>query len=184
MTRSKRRKINESTLVETSNNEIISNNEMSPVDHTVASTTVLSNPAITPLFDVESVSSSDQSLNVEMEEPKSSPNQNIESTSHASPPNMAINTIPFKVGEIIWGKIWGWPHWPAKIVRFWRRQFEVIWYNDFRVTKLYRSQMYKFSPNFHIFAEKFDTTVGLREAAEQAMLEIMKRRPLKLNDDH
>lgn len=56
---------------------------------------------------------------------------------------------------------------------------EVVWYNDFRVTKLYRSQIYKFGSNFTIFAEKFDTTVGLREAAEQAMHDVMKRRPIK-----
>lgn len=90
--------------------------------------------------------------------------------------SMAISTQPFKVGEVIWGKIRGWPHWPGKIVHVFPQQFEVIWYNDFRVTKLYRSQIYKFAANLQIFAEKLDTTIGLREAAEQAMQDLMKRR--------
>lgn len=90
---------------------------------------------------------------------------------------MVIATQPFKVGEVIWGKIRGWNHWHCKIITILPRRYEVIWYNDFRVTKLYRSQIYKFVPNFDLFAEKFDTTVGLRQAAEQAMLELMKRRP-------
>lgn len=39
---------------------------------------------------------------------------------------MVISTVPFKVGEVIWGKIRGWPHWPAKIIHIYPRQFEVI----------------------------------------------------------
>lgn len=92
--------------------------------------------------------------------------------------NMVVMTLPFKIGEVVWGKIRGWPHWPAKIMRIYPQQYEVEWFNDFRRTKLYRSQIYKFAFNFDLFSEKFDTTVGLREAAEQAMIEVIKLRQM------
>lgn len=89
---------------------------------------------------------------------------------------LAVAVIPFKIGDVVWGKIQGWPHWPAKVTKIFPRQYEVEWFNDFRTTKLYRSQIYKFGPNFEIFADKFDSTAGLREAAEQALIFFSKRR--------
>lgn len=49
----------------------------------------------------------------------------------------AVAIFPFDVD----GKIRGWPHWPAKVLRIERRRFEVEWFNDYRRTKLFRSQM-------------------------------------------
>lgn len=77
------------------------------------------------------------------------------------------------------GKIRGSAHWPAKIICVHNRRYEVEWFNDYRTTKLYRSQIFKFCPNFDIFAEKCDTTVGLRDATEEALLYSMQKRKQK-----
>lgn len=90
--------------------------------------------------------------------------------------DMTMALMPYAVGEVVWGKIRGWPHWPARIIRILPRLYEVEWFNDFRTTKLYRSQMLRFRPNFTVFVEKFDTTIGLREAAEQAMMYLVSGR--------
>lgn len=154
MTRSKRQKLNESTHMETSNG---------PEDSSV--TTTSSNLLVAS---VELIPSSADSLNVEIvKESRTTTKQNITGTLHPSvtgelsPVNMTISTLPFKVGEVTWGKIRGWPHWPAKIVHIFPRQFEVVWYNDYRVTKLYRSQVFKFTSNFSIFAEKIRNDGGI-----------------------
>lgn len=88
----------------------------------------------------------------------------------------AFAVFAFKVDEVIWGKIRGWPHWPAKVTRIEQRRFEVEWFNDYRKTKLFRSQMFKFQPNFDIFSEKFSTTIGLEDAACEAFMYLAKKK--------
>lgn len=90
--------------------------------------------------------------------------------------DQTIALIPFTVGEVVWGKIRGSPHWPAKIQKIENRRFVVEWFNDYRTTRLYRSQIYKFCPNFNVFPDKFDTTIGLKDAAEEALLYGMNNR--------
>lgn len=87
--------------------------------------------------------------------------------------------MPFSTGEVIWAKIRGSPHWPARILQIGSRLIGVEWFNDYRTTKLYRSQLYKFYPNFNLFAEKFNTTVGLKAAAQEAMIHIAEKMNLK-----
>lgn len=83
----------------------------------------------------------------------------------------AISTIEFKVGEIVWARIKGFPHWPAKKESFpSRKMAQVVWYNDFRRTKLYRTQLFKFLKNFDEFAKRFDDTIGLETAAREALM--------------
>lgn len=183
MTRLKRRKLNDSAIIldGLSLNQIESPNiEQEKVSNLPISTSP-SNTHVTPFADDEAITTIREPQNDEQE--KENSNQiavaatSFSSTAQdTSSENTAVATIPFNVGEVVWGKIRGWPHWPAKVIQIHPRRYEVIWYNDFRVTKLYRSQIYKFGPNFSIFAEKFDTTVGLKEAAEQAMLYLVQRR--------
>lgn len=90
--------------------------------------------------------------------------------------DQTIARIPFTVGEVVWEKIRGSPHWPAKIQKIENRRFVVEWFNDYRTTRLYRSQIYKFCPNFNVFSDKFDTTIGFKDAAEEALLYGMKHR--------
>lgn len=88
----------------------------------------------------------------------------------------------FSVGEIVWAKIRGHSHWPAKVLSFISNgRAEVLWFNDYRSTKLYCSQLYKFMPNFEIFSMKFDVTVGLKAAAKEAMICYSKDMGQKMN---
>lgn len=97
-------------------------------------------------------------------------------------PSRAILTIAcpeFNVNEIIWAKIKGFSHWPAKIERIITRpngsvMYEVRWYNDYRKTKLYKLQVFKFFENFEKYAEKFNDVIGLKVAAFEAMYEYRK----------
>lgn len=91
-----------------------------------------------------------------------------------------VSIIPFKVDEVIWGKIRGWPHWPCKILSIdtVQQRYNVFWFNDYRTTNLYKSQVFKFYPNFDIFAEKFSSTVGLKDAAKEAMLYIREQKKI------
>lgn len=82
----------------------------------------------------------------------------------------AVVKIEFCVDEIVWAKIKGFSHWPAKIRSFPSNKMAVIiWFNDYRKTKLYRTQLFKFLPNFDEFSKKFNDTVGLETAAKEAL---------------
>lgn len=46
----------------------------------------------------------------------------------------------------------------------------VTWLNDYRVTKLYRTQIFKFLTHFDEFSKRFDDTVGLKTAAREGLI--------------
>lgn len=107
------------------------------------------------------------------------PNQIItDSNESASIKTVAV--APFALGEVIWGKIRGWPHWPAKVIAIERNRINVEWFNDYRTSKLYRSQIFKFYPNYDIFSEKFSSSVGLESAAKEALCYIASKLNIKL----
>lgn len=91
-----------------------------------------------------------------------------------------VAKIPFVVNEVIWAKLRGWSyHWPARITKIFSGKvyrFEVYWFNDYRTSKIFRSQIYKFGPNFSMFSENFDNVPGLRQAAEEATVYGMRNR--------
>lgn len=77
--------------------------------------------------------------------------------------NTNVAKFQFSLNEIIWGKIRGSAHWPAKVINIKpirnTTQYEVVWMNDYRKTKLFHSQMYKFHSNFDEFSAKCSTAV-------------------------
>lgn len=83
-----------------------------------------------------------------------------------------VARIEYKIDEIVWAKIKGYPHWPARIKGFSGngRMVLVYWFNDYRTTKIYRTQLFKFLENFDEFAKKFDQTIGLKTAAQEALI--------------
>lgn len=82
-----------------------------------------------------------------------------------------LQVIDFKIEEVVWAKIKGYPHWPAKIKSFpSNRTAEVVWFNDYRKTKIFRTQLFKFLPHFDTFAKKFDETIGLKKAAQEGLI--------------
>lgn len=46
----------------------------------------------------------------------------------------------------------------------------VVWFNDYRTTKMYKSQIFKFLKNFDTYAVNFKNVVGLEKAAQEAMI--------------
>lgn len=99
-------------------------------------------------------------------------------------PTLALMMPEFEVNEIIWAKIKGHCHWPAKIERInittkGLTTYEVIWYNDYRRSKIHKSQAFKFMKNFEEFAKKFDDVIGLKTAAFEAMYTYGKRSNVK-----
>lgn len=80
------------------------------------------------------------------------------------------STPEFKLNEIIWAKIKGSPEWPAKIVDFPSAKMAlVVWFNDNRKTKVYRTQLYKFLINYDKFSVNFEKHIGLKTAAREAL---------------
>lgn len=78
--------------------------------------------------------------------------------------------IDFKIGEIVWAKIKGFPHWPCVIRAFHKNMAIVFWFNDYRQTKIYRTQLFKFLPNFDTFSKLFSQKIGLETAAKEALI--------------
>lgn len=94
------------------------------------------------------------------------------------PANNIVAKFQYSINEIVWTKIRGFPHWPAKVIANERgkvsTRYEVLWLNDYRKSKVYESQMFKFYPNFEEFSAKFSTTIGLETAAKEALIYLAK----------
>lgn len=85
--------------------------------------------------------------------------------------SMAVAEKDFIVGDIVWAKIKGHSHWPAKLTaQTSRLMVEVLWFNEYRRTKVYRSQLFEFIKNCEKFSGKFDSVIGLRTAVKEAMV--------------
>lgn len=97
--------------------------------------------------------------------------------SKSQPNNIIVPFQPdFVLNEIVWAKIRGFVCWPAKIDRViaanrGATKYVVLWYNDYRRTTVFKSQIFKFLDSFEKFATKFDDVIGLKTAAFEAMYE-------------
>lgn len=88
-------------------------------------------------------------------------------------PTNIVAKIDFKVGDVVWAKIRGCPFWPAKIERIYGvklQMIEILWFNDYRRSKVYRTQIESFLPNFRKNSKFFKEKVGLETAAKEAVL--------------
>lgn len=106
---------------------------------------------------------------------ESSPNTSIERTKPVTSTNTISNpALEFKVGEVIWGKIRGSVHWPAIITGIIHgkrcQRFELLWFNNYLKTIVFRSQLFKFESNINEFSKMFPTTIGLETAAKEALI--------------
>lgn len=91
--------------------------------------------------------------------------------------NDFVAVLEFSVNEVVWGKIRGWPHWPARITTIEGKKFEVQWFNDYRKSKLFRTQLYKFVDNFKEFSKLFPQKIGLECAAKEACIYLAGKAP-------
>lgn len=80
-----------------------------------------------------------------------------------------VSLIQFSMDEVVWAKLKGYPAWPARIVGFENKRFEIMWFNDYRRSKVFRSQLFKFNK---ANVEKFTKAkkVGVETAIKEAIL--------------
>lgn len=84
--------------------------------------------------------------------------------------NNVVSNLTYTLNEVVWGKIRGWPHWPARITSIEGRRYQVQWFNDYRNSKLFRAQLFKFYKNYDEFSKPFAQKVGLETAAKEAVI--------------
>lgn len=99
--------------------------------------------------------------------PSSSTEIELDKSKHSSDEPLQTATLTvakpqFAIQEIIWAKLKGHCHWPATIKRMTETasgldMYEIKWFNDYRHTKVYRTQMFKFLENFERFAVNLTT---------------------------
>lgn len=87
----------------------------------------------------------------------------------------AVANMKFVPGEVVWCKIRGWSHWPGIIKTIENNKFNVLWFNDYRTSKVFHTQLFKFHLNFNEFTKKFGRVVGLETAAKEAVLYSMSK---------
>lgn len=75
----------------------------------------------------------------------------------------------FAIDEIVWPKLRGSPHWPARILSI-DKKIEIFWYNDYRKSKNFKSQLFKFQANFDVFSKKSDSNTKLESAIKEALV--------------
>lgn len=80
----------------------------------------------------------------------------------------AVAVMQFTPNEVVWAKLRGHPHWPAKIVTIENNKFEIVWFNDYRKSKVFRSQLYK----FHDYLDEYRHVrkIGFEKALKEAIL--------------
>lgn len=86
-----------------------------------------------------------------------------------------IAELEYSIGEVIWAKIRGFPCWPARIVGIKSgktQSYDIIWFNDYRRSNVFKTQIFKFHPNYERFSIKFSTHMGLETAAKEALIHL------------
>lgn len=87
------------------------------------------------------------------------------------PPNSqrTIAIVEFNENEVVWAKLKGHPYWPARIVSFEKNKFEIFWFNDYRKSKVFRTQLLKFNQtNFEEYSKT--KKIGFEAAVKEAIL--------------
>lgn len=83
-----------------------------------------------------------------------------------------VAAIDFSIGDIVWGKIKGFCHWPAKIVEFSKGKVTLWWYKDYRYSSVFKSQIYKFSEHCSTFSKKAESSPALQAAIKEALIDL------------
>lgn len=93
-----------------------------------------------------------------------------------------IVKMTFQIDDAVWVKIRGFPTWPAKVERFhYGRALmaDVYWFNDYRRTKVFGSQLQSFISNFDTYKDTFQNHIGLETAVKEAMYHLMSQKKAK-----
>lgn len=82
----------------------------------------------------------------------------------------AISENNFSIGAIVWCKLKGYRHWPAKVLGFDQNKIIVRWFNDNRrQSTVFASQIQQFSR--HCFAYSQNVSISLATAIKEALIE-------------
>lgn len=97
----------------------------------------------------------------------------------SKPSKNEVAKFEFSIGDVVWGKISGSSHWPARIVSIERCgrsvKYVLYWFNDYRISKVFRSQVFTFLSNFQEFATKFSNNIGLETAGKEALIYLSQK---------
>lgn len=110
-----------------------------------------------------------------LSEDMQSPNVEMNSIRNNPESENVLAIREFRLNEIVWGKIKGWPHWPCKIIQFNAKRYVVEWLNDYRTTVVFPSQIFKFMPNFQKFSAACPKSVGLETAVKEALISMARQ---------
>lgn len=81
--------------------------------------------------------------------------------------------MDIQMNEVVWAKISGYPEWPAKVDRIYgiRNQMcEIVWFNDYRRTKLHKGQLKNFVSDFENHRSNIPNYIGLEAAIKEALM--------------
>lgn len=95
------------------------------------------------------------------------------STKSASESNGTVALIQFRVGDVVWCKLKGFPKWPAKIKEICDQNnnyITIVWFNDYRITKVHRGQLAEFKNVPDAILSKTKKNVRLEKAVKEAMI--------------
>lgn len=87
------------------------------------------------------------------------------------PSGKEIVEIEFSMGDIVWGKIKGFYNWPAKIVGFSEEKVTIRWFNDYRYSSVFKSQICKFEEHCITFSKKAKSSPALETAIKEALID-------------
>lgn len=129
-----------------------------------------SNPAIENILEAEIADNSRDVVSNQTEA--------ISNTNESNPIRI-IAQQQFRISEIVWAKLGHFPSWPCKIERLYgvrNQMVEVLWFNDFRRSKMHIANIYKFFDKFQEFSKDADIHVGLNRAIKEAIIYETSRR--------
>lgn len=84
--------------------------------------------------------------------------------------SQTIAKLTYKLNEVVFAKIRGYPCWPARITSIDGRKYEIKWFNDYRSSKVFQTQLFKFIPYYNNFSEKISSNVQLNTAVSEALI--------------
>lgn len=80
-----------------------------------------------------------------------------------------VAMVSFKVGDVVWCKLKGHPIWPAKVKDISgknNQQFTIVWFKDYRISKVHRNQLSSFEnvPKNQLSQKNYKQQAAFKEA--------------------
>lgn len=75
--------------------------------------------------------------------------------------------IDFKIDEVVWCHLKGFPTWPAKILEIYGKKNQMVrlfWFNDYRSTSVHKGQLLKFGNYNYQSSGNISLDTAIKEA--------------------